>query len=143
MVSESDIRHLTEYDLDEGTESYEENPPEDGVAFDLYYNGSEVNPWAKGPHELVRLYFNEDRLSDYYIPITYAEQIEEGVRLTPIGKPIGDDVDGAFDETDATVLPEERATIDAAEFDLLWYSDDGDTENKQVIVATDFGRAEE
>lgn len=142
MVSESDIQHLTEYDLDEGTESYEEDASGDEVGFDLFYDGSTVNPWEKGPHEVVRLYFNDDRLDDYYVPITYAQRIEEGIRSTPIGEPIGDGAENPFEDGDVTTRIEEGATIDGAEFDLLWYSN-GEDEAERVIVAADFGHSDE
>ncbi len=109
------------------------------MGFDLFYDGSAVNPWDEGPHELVRLYFNDDRLGDYYVPVTYAERLGEGVRSTPIGDPIGDD--GAFEETGVTVRLEQGVTVEDAEFDLLWYEDPDGNEDERVVVAADFGRS--
>lgn len=64
MASESDIQHLTEFERNDDIEDLADRDPDDAVGFDLYYDGRVVNPWSKGPNELLRLYFNDDEHGD-------------------------------------------------------------------------------
>lgn len=142
MVSATDIQHLTEYELDEAVDAYEEDRTEESVGFDLFYDGSTVNPWEQGPHEIVRLYFNDDRYGDYYVPVTYAERIEEGIRSTPLGDPMGGEGGDSLEEEGATTRVGQGVTIEGVEFDLLWYDENGGDEDERVIAAADFGSDE-
>ena len=146
MPSESDIQHLTEFEQNDDIENLADRTPDDAVTFDLYYDGRVVNPWSKGPNELVRLYFNDDEYDDSYVPIDFAEQIEDDVRSTPIGRPMRDDDSDqsrddpeSWDDLDGEFRAEQGAEIDGHEFDLLW-RDDGDGE--EVVVAAEFDESE-
>ena len=146
MASESDIQQLTEFEDNDRLDELGDRAPDDAVEFDLYYDGRVVNPWSKGPNELVRLYFNDDERGDSYIPINNPENIEEGVRSTPIGRPMRDDNDDqsrdqpeSWDDLDGEFELEQNVEIAGHAFDLLWQSNGGE---KQVIVATEFDDAE-
>ena len=142
MASESDIQHLTEFERNDDIEDLADRSPDDAEEFDLYYDGRVVNPWSKGPNELVRLYFNDDANDDTYVPIDFAERIEEDVRSTPIGRPMEDDNDdqsrddpASWDDLSADYRVEQNADVDGHDFDLLWRSE-GDDET--VVVAAEF-----
>lgn len=136
-VDEADVRHLTKYQRDEDAEDLAERVPDDRVAFDLFYDGQYVSPWDEGPHEMVRLYLNDH--DDVYVPVNFAEKLEEDLRSTPIGRPTVDDGDDEGDvaDLDDRYRIQEDATIDGHSFDLLWFeSEDGD---ETVVAAADFG----
>lgn len=142
MPSESDIQHLTEFEQNDSIEGLADRTPDDTVAFDLYYDGRVVTPWSKGSNELVRLYFNDDERSDSYVPIEFAEEIEDDVRSTPIGRPMEDDDDPqsrddpeSWEDLDGEFEVEQAAEIDGYEFDLLWHDD-------EVVAAAEFDEAE-
>jgi hypothetical protein len=93
MAPESDIQQVTESEDSERIEDRGDRTPDDSVDFDRYFDGRAVNPWSKGPTELVRLYFHDDEQGDSYVPVNPAENIKEGVRSSPIGRPMPDDND--------------------------------------------------
>ncbi|WP_435177521.1 hypothetical protein [Halorussus sp. AFM4] len=142
MASESDIQQLTEFEENDDIEDLADRSPDDAVEFDLYYDGRVVNPWSKGPNELVRLYFNDDADDDVYVPIDFAERIEEDVRSTPIGRPMADDDDdqsrddpASWDDLSADYRVEQDAVIGDHRFDLLWR---GEGDDESVVVAAEF-----
>ena len=146
MANESDIQQLTEFEDNDRINELGDRTPDGAVDFDLYYDGRVVNPWSKGPNELVRLYFNDDEQGNFYIPINPAENIEEDVRSTSIGQPMRDDNDdqsrdqpASWDDLDGEFEVEQDVEIGGHTFDVLWHSTDGD---KQVIVAAEFDDAE-
>lgn len=130
MASESDLQHLTAFEDNDRLEELKDRTPEDRIDFRLLYDPEVVNPWSEGPNELVRLYFNADRLDGFYVPIDFAERLEDDVRSTPIGRPTTDDDDegDSWDEVGGDYRVEQSVEIDGNTFDLLWYreSEDGD-----------------
>lgn len=117
----------------------------DGVALDLYYDGRVVNPWSKGPNELLRLYFNDDEQGDSYNPVNPAENIEEGVALDANRRSMCHDSDDqsrdppeSWDDLDGEFEVEQNVKLGGYTFDLL-HSNSG---NKEVIVAAKFGNVE-
>lgn len=142
MATESDIQHLTAFEDNDRLTELGDRDPDDATDFDLYYDGRVVNPWSKGPNELVRLYFNDDEQGDYYVPVDAAETIDEDVRSTPIGRPMRDDDSdesrddpASWDDLDGEFEVEQGAEIGGHEFDLLWH---GESEADEVLVAAEF-----
>lgn len=136
MADESAIRHLTEYEQNDSLDEQQDRTPEDRIDFALYFDSSHVQPWSKGSNEITRLYFDDEEISDAYVPVTYAERIEEEIRSSPIGDPRNDADESWADLSPETEL-EQGAEINGTEFDLLWLRK-GD-EDETVVAAAEFG----
>lgn len=140
MATASTLDHLTTFDDNDRLDELKDRTPDDRLDFRLLYDPGVVNPWSKGPNELTRLYFNDDELDDYYVPITFPERLEEDVRSTPIGRPIHDDDDG--DDADTFEAAgggeyeiEEDVDIDGHQFDVLRYQSSDEADERIIIAA--------
>lgn len=143
MPDDSAIQHLTAFEDNDRLDELKDRTPEDRIDFRLLYDAQVVSPWSKNPNDITRLYFNGDRLDDFYVPINFPERLEEETRSTPIGRPpTDDDAEQSWEEVGGDYRIEQGAETDGHTFDLMWYrgSEDGD---EAVIVAADFGETEE
>lgn len=138
MTNDTAIRHLTVFEDNDRLEELKDRMPDDRIDFRLLYDGEVVSPWSKNPNEITRLYFNDDRLGDFYVPIDFPEQLEEETRSTPIGRPTTDDDQKSWGEVDDDYRIEQGTEIDGHEFDLLWYRQ-SEEDDENVIAAADFG----
>ena len=138
MPTTSDIRHLTEFEDDDAFAQLQDRTPEDRIDFDLLYDAQRVQPWSEGSNEITRLYFADERLDGCYVPVSFAEELSEDMRSTPLGDPASNDSDEIDwrDVADECRL-EDSVEIDGHEFDLLYYT--GGDDEDVVIAAADFG----
>lgn len=89
------------------------------------------------------MYFADERLDGLYVPVNFAERIEEDLRSTPIGDPTSNDADEiAWTDVEDSCRLEDDVEINGHEFDLLWYTG-AESDDETVIVAADFGETAE
>ena len=144
MPDDSALQHLTAFEDNDRLEELKDRTPEDRLDFRLLYDAQVVSPWSKNPNDITRLYFTDDRLDDFYVPINFPERLEEEARSTPIGRPTtDDDAEHSWDEVGGDYRIEQGAEIDGHTFDLLWYRESEGDEDETVVVAADFGETTE
>lgn len=139
MSTQSTLEHLTAFEDNDRLEELKDRTPEDRLDFRLLYDPEVVSAWSENPNDITRLYFNADRLDGYYVPITFPEQLEEGMRSTPIGRPESDDDDGgerSWEEAGGgDYRIEEEVTIDGHEFDVMWYTESDNADEIPLVAA--------
>lgn len=137
MSTKSPLEHLTAFEDNDRLDELKERTPEDRLDFRLLYDPEVVSPWSENPNDVTRLYFDDDQLDGFYVPITFPEQLEEGVRSTPIGRPSSDD-DGDRSWAEAgggDYRIEEGVEIDGNTFDVMWYQESDGADEVPIVAA--------